>query len=176
MDKRDDKGRFKKNHKPYFSDEHRQKISEAKKGKKFSSAHKRKLSQSHKGRKLSLETRKNMSIAQTGRVITWGDKISASLKGKTFTKQRRKQMSLDQGGKNVVDSALYKRVHKWIVELEGKANKCELCGDTDPSKRYEWSNISQDYLMIVEDWWMLCKQCHVNYDIQIKKVLLNEVI
>ena len=64
-----------------FSEEHKNKLSEAKKGKKFSEEHKnklseakknmsaetqKKLSEAHKGKKMSEETKKKMSAAKKG--------------------------------------------------------------------------------------------------------------
>jgi hypothetical protein len=45
------------------SDEHRKKISEAKKGVKFSDASKKKMSEAHKGKKLTEKTKKKMSVS-----------------------------------------------------------------------------------------------------------------
>lgn len=168
MVNRDNNGRFVKGHKPQFSASHKARISLAKKGKAFSEEHKNNLSAALKGKKLSEETKRKMSLAQTGREITWSNKISQSMKYRKLSAERRLQMSLDQGGKNVVDSAHYKAVHKWIVEQKGKPLICELCLTTE-SKRYEWSNITQRYLFNVNDWQRLCKKCHVNYDIKYKK-------
>lgn len=150
MENRDEKGRFKIGHKPEFSEKHRAKISIAKKGKKKTEEHKKKIAMSLTGRTLNNDVKHKMSLAQKGRKITWGDKISVSMKYRKLADERRARMSIDQGGKNIVDSALYKAVHKWIVDQKGKPMICDLCF-TKEAKRYEWSNISQQYLFDVSD-------------------------
>lgn len=49
-----------------FTEEHRRKLSEAKKGRKLSEEHCKKLSQVHKGKKLSEETKKKLSESKKG--------------------------------------------------------------------------------------------------------------
>lgn len=66
-----------------ISDEQRQKLSNAMKGRRLSEEHKKKLSSSHKGKKLSEEHKRNISIGEKGRIVTneTRTKISNSLKG-----------------------------------------------------------------------------------------------
>ena len=61
-----------------FSEEHKNKLSEAHKGKQFSEEHKNKISETLKGKKRSKETRK---------------KISEAKKGKKRSKETRKKIS-----------------------------------------------------------------------------------
>ena len=104
----------------YFSEEHRRKLSKARKGKPawckgkhLSKEHKHKLSLAHKGNYPSIETKQKMSLAQKGRTFTqkWKAKISntkighlttievrakiaTSLKGKPHTLAHKKNQSL----------------------------------------------------------------------------------
>ena len=55
--------------------------------------------------------------------------------------------------------------HYWIQKHFGKAYQCDFCGNDDV-KRYEWSNRNHLYNKIREEWQMLCKPCHANYDIK----------
>jgi len=99
------------NHKKFFSREHREKISQSKKGKKrppFSKEWKRKISETHKkigvgkwmkGRKISVFTRKKMSEYQRQRKITWGDRISEAKKGIPNLKLRGENNPRWKGGK-----------------------------------------------------------------------------
>lgn len=85
-----------------FSDEHKQKISNANKGRNFSDEHRKKLSDAHKGMKQSTETiqkrlesrswykhsdetKEKLSIAHTGKILTdeHKKKLSESHKGNT---------------------------------------------------------------------------------------------
>lgn len=57
----------------------------------------------------------------------------------------------------------YYTIHHW-VELElGKPKVCWDCGDTTKT-RYEWANISGEYLQDTNDWKRLCKKCHHAFD------------
>lgn len=60
-----------------MTDEHKRKLSEAKKGKTFSEEHKRHLSESHKGKILSEERRKKLSEALKGRQTSDKQKAAA---------------------------------------------------------------------------------------------------
>jgi len=62
------------------------------------------------------------------------------------------------------DKVRYQGVHDWIRKLLGTPSRCSSCFSEDPTKRYEWANISNRYYRRVNDWMRLCKQCHVNYD------------
>lgn len=68
-----------------------------------------------------------------------------------------------KGGSTIIDDTHYRKVHKWIVEIKGKAKVCEFC-NTETARRYEWSNKSQEYLFDINDWQTLCTSCHVKYD------------
>ena len=41
--------------------------------------------------------------------------------------------------------------------------QCERCGTTDPTKRYEWANLTGHY-EDVADYERMCKSCHERYD------------
>lgn len=56
----------------------------------------------------------------------------------------------------------YKAVHKWLKRYHGAADHCSKC-DT-PSKRYEWANLSGEYLRDVNDYIQLCASCHRKMD------------
>lgn len=57
----------------------------------------------------------------------------------------------------------YYIVHHWVNETLGKPNKCEDCNTTN-AKRYEWANISKQYLKDISDWKRLCRSCHTIFD------------
>ena len=93
---------------------------------------------------------------------------------KPHTKEAKKKMSLAKMGKRGKESnkfgkfktdAKYKygSIHTWMNYHFGKPMKCEHCKNTD-KKRYDWANISGKYLRIKEDWYRLCRSCHIKYD------------
>lgn len=53
----------------------------------------------------------------------------------------------------------YRQLHRWVENTLGKPNRCNICGDTS-KRRYEWANISNQYLKDVSDWQRLCVPCH----------------
>lgn len=58
------------------------------------------------------------------------------------------------------DNVGYRAIHSWVVRLFGKANCCEKC-HAQNAKRYEWANISGNYLRDRSDWRNLCSSCHI---------------
>ena len=69
----------------HFSEEHKKKISESKKGMIFSEEHRRKLSEAHKGKHHSQETKKKISEANKGE--------KNGMFGKKVSEETRKLMS-----------------------------------------------------------------------------------
>ena len=64
-------------------------------------------------------------------------------------------------GKN----ASYAAKHMWLKYHFGKANKCENPSCKNKSKRYEWAKLKdKEHDHIRENYWMLCKSCHMQYD------------
>jgi hypothetical protein len=61
------------------------------------------------------------------------------------------------------DKAGYWARHRWLDKHIGRPKKCDHCGDTTKS-RYEWANISGNYLRDPDDYLRLCKKCHVAFD------------
>lgn len=57
----------------------------------------------------------------------------------------------------------YDSVHIWIKAQLGRPSKCEDCG-TEDAKRYDWANISKEYLRDTSDWKRLCRKCHIAFD------------
>lgn len=69
----------------------------------------------------------------------------------------------------------YNRLHKWVQENLGKANKCENTKCVYPKKRknnetllkvkkYDWANISGKYKKELTDYKSLCRSCHMKMD------------
>jgi hypothetical protein len=85
-------------------------------------------------------------------------KVSLSLTGKTGEQSRR--------WKGL--SASYQSKHMWIAKHYGKASACwnEACMYPDQPKRYEWANVSGQYLREVSDYVQLCPSCHRKWHYQ----------
>lgn len=59
------------------------------------------------------------------------------------------------------DKVGYNALHSWIQRKLGKPNKCDKC-QTEKAKRFEWANISGEYMRNFNDWKRLCSKCHAN--------------
>lgn len=62
------------------------------------------------------------------------------------------------------DQVGYFGVHDWMTKHFGQPKFCERCGDTNENTRYEWANISGEYMRSRDDFFRLCKKCHNNLD------------
>lgn len=74
---------------------------------------------------------------------------------------------INQTGSNnhswIGNQAGYYRWHKRFGKILGKPNKCEVCGSTNPNKRYEWASITGKYDS-PDDYLRMCVACHRRYD------------
>lgn len=62
----------------------------------------------------------------------------------------------------------YVMLHKWVRRQLGRPSLCENCDTTD-AKRFEWANLSGEYLRDTTDWARLCTSCHRLIDISPSK-------
>lgn len=62
------------------------------------------------------------------------------------------------------DRREYKKIHKYINKIKGKAEECIQCCDNTKS-RYHWANISGNYLLDPNDYESLCPSCHAKIDL-----------
>jgi len=80
---------------------------------------------------------------------------------------RRPQIKRDQRGLNNAtwrgDSATYAAFHKRVEAEFGKPSRCARCGTDDPSKTYDWANLTGNYHDIA-DYERMCRSCHRRYD------------
>ena len=65
------------------------------------------------------------------------------------------------------DNVGYIGLHIWVRKNKLKPELCELC-KTKPAR--DISNISHTYKRNLDDWWYLCKSCHISYDCTDKTV------
>lgn len=61
----------------------------------------------------------------------------------------------------------YGTLHAWVRRNFDTPSLCEHCG-TNKSKKFEWANITGQYLLDRSDWARLCCQCHRRYDVGTK--------
>ena len=63
----------------------------------------------------------------------------------------------------------YAGLHAWVINKIGIPDHCDLCGlieqPKDAKRNYfELSCRTGNYTREFNNWWMLCKKCHYNYD------------
>lgn len=61
------------------------------------------------------------------------------------------------------DSSPYARFHSRVRKAKGSPHKCELCGEDDQEKKYDWANLSGKY-EDPDDYKRMCIPCHRKYD------------
>jgi hypothetical protein len=71
------------------------------------------------------------------------------------------------------DDVSYTRKHQWIRYWFGAPLFCEHCGNRT-AKRFEWANISKNYMRDRADWLGLCKSCHIKYDNSVNKAWVKK--
>lgn len=79
----------------------------------------------------------------------------------------RPRVKRDQYGANNSSwrggDAGYAALHLRVAALRGQPRKCEICGTTDPAKRYDWANISGNFAE-PNDYKRMCRSCHWKHD------------
>lgn len=72
--------------------------------------------------------------------------------------------TLPYGG---IEPTKYNAIHKWLRENFGAANECEGKNCTKISKVFQWAKVKgKTYRKLRNNFIMLCKSCHVKYDIK----------
>jgi len=61
------------------------------------------------------------------------------------------------------DRAGYAALHSRVRKLRGGPRKCEVCGTTNPAKRYEWANLTGNYAD-PQDYARMCVFHHRMFD------------
>lgn len=67
------------------------------------------------------------------------------------------------GGMWKGDEASYSAFHYRVESVRGKPKKCEVCGQDNPNKKYEWANLTGNY-KDVDDYKRMCTSCHRCFD------------
>lgn len=114
----------------------------------------------NKGKKnvLSDTSRHLMSIAKLGKPRNGNPE---KWKHNENFKQKRKGIGNPywKGNKVGIHS-----LHSWIRLNYVKIKKCELCDTERENTFYDWSNKDHKYSRNRNDWWVLCRSCHMKYD------------
>lgn len=80
---------------------------------------------------------------------------------------RRAQVIRDQRGANNKSwkgsQAGYQAMHLRVESAKGKPSHCEVCKGEDPTKTYDWANLTGRYEDIA-DYKRMCRSCHRQYD------------
>lgn len=74
------------------------------------------------------------------------------------------------------DNVKYISLHIWVASKLGKPSFCENCGSIS-AKRYEWANLTREYIRDLSKWTRLCSSCHIKHDRynhELKLVYKNE--
>lgn len=66
------------------------------------------------------------------------------------------------------DLAGYQALHLRVDAARGKPKRCDWCESADNNKRYEWANLTGNYIDIW-DYVRLCLSCHRKYDAKRRK-------
>lgn len=61
------------------------------------------------------------------------------------------------------ERASYGAFHRRLDATKGRPKKCEECQTTDPSKHYDWANLTGRY-DDPSDYRRMCRSCHRKYD------------
>lgn len=61
------------------------------------------------------------------------------------------------------DDVGYKALHYRIKALFGSPKKCQACGTEDPTKTYDWANLTGKY-EDPSDYQRMCRSCHWKLD------------
>ncbi len=116
---------------------------------------------------LTKETDKRImekSKNQTG--ILLSDKRRDSMRGP-------RPHTRDENNHNWKNSKEKGPIHGWVEVRKGKPKKCEVCGENNKNKIYDWANIDHKYRRKLSDYIRMCRPCHRKYDYGRRKSINN---
>ena len=62
------------------------------------------------------------------------------------------------------EEAGYQAMHLRVEKRYGKPMKCASCGTDDPTKSYDWANVTGNY-HDPDDYRRMCRSCHRKFDL-----------
>ncbi len=107
------------------------------------------------------------------RIITqeYRTRMSILMRSK-MTREVRAKISTSMSGEKAHNwkgnKVGYQALHVWVRKTLGEPRVCGVCS-TQTAKKYEWANISREYLRKVDDWQRMCTSCHHKFDESRKK-------
>jgi len=127
-----------------------------------------------KGKNRSQKTREKISKANKGNTAwnkgkPWSDEVKEKLrkahKGRRHSPETefKKGMTPWNKGKQITDNPAIHTKHERVRRNWGKPEKCEFC---DSTRNLEWTNKDHKYNMVRHEWQVLCRKCHMYYDIE----------
>ena len=60
------------------------------------------------------------------------------------------------------DNVGYRALHEYIRKYKPEPERCKICGKK--TDKLELSNKDHRYTRNIEDYWYLCRKCHLRYD------------
>jgi DNA-binding CsgD family transcriptional regulator len=165
-----------------FSDETRKRMSES--AKRRCTPEWRKAMSDHSSTPLCkeiVETLYNNGNTQDeiAKILGVTQKVIWAFMRRNGIKARRAAKRYQCGAQNHAwkgDMAKYQAFHLRLSQKWGKASEhgCSVCGTHDPSKCYDWANLTGDYAN-ENDYAPMCRSCHRQYD-KGRRNLLKEVV
>jgi len=76
---------------------------------------------------------------------------------------RRMDMAREKNPRWTGSAATYGAFHQRTLRIRGRPSHCEVCGKSNPRKRYEWANITGD-LNDPYQFKRMCVPCHRAHD------------
>jgi len=161
-----------------MSDEHKEKIRQAKLGTHCSAKTKRKMSLAKLGKKFTEEHKNKISMALIGRHLSPKTefkqnhkhsrktlrKISISLMGRKAWNKDKIHLPNELNPMWKGDKVGYNAIHTWVRRKKGSPKKCATCRKT--KGKIHWANINHKYHRNLDDYISLCVSCHKKYDLK----------
>jgi len=91
----------------------------------------------------------------------WGAMRRAGIPRRMAVARKPRRAEQNQNWKG--DAAGYQAKHLRLNKLFGRPSLCSVCGSTDPSKSYDWANLTGNY-SDPADFARMCRSCHRKYD------------
>lgn len=118
----------------------------------------------------SADTMRTMYASMTQREIAAQFNVSTKAVQtalRRFGIPARKAAKRDQFGERNTNwkgaSANYHSLHHRVETRRGKPKHCDVCGCDDPSRIYDWANLTGRYDDQL-DFKRMCRSCHRHYD------------
>lgn len=87
--------------------------------------------------------------------------------GKHLSEEQKAKISGSNHGQWKGDNVGYEGIHDWVERRLEKTDMCQICNITPP---YDLANRSGKYLRNLDDWWWLCRRCHMVSDGRLRRL------